>query len=107
MAVTQAWTVAAASPDLSWTLDPGPPLLAAGLLALYIPRWRTMRREHGATAAPVGRLMLALTAVLLVVVALVSPLDVLAEQSIAAHMVQHVILLDLVPICLMLSLTRW
>ena len=106
MAVTQAWTVAAASPDLSWTLDPGPILLAVGLLALYVQRWRTVRREHGPSAAPVIRLALALTAALLILVALVSPLDVLAEQSLACHMVQHVILLDIIPICVMGSLTK-
>jgi cytochrome c oxidase assembly factor CtaG len=106
VAVTQAWTVAAASPDLSWTLDPGPLLLAAGLVALYVPRWRTVRRDHGPKEAPIERLLLALTAALLMLIALVSPLDALAEQSLACHMVQHVILLDLVPICVMLSLTK-
>ena len=106
MAVTQAWTVAAASPDLSWTLDPGPLLLAAGLLALYVPRWRTVRRDHGPKEAPIERLLLVLTAALLILIALVSPLDALAEQSLAWHMVQHVILLDLIPICVMLSLTK-
>ncbi len=104
--VTHALLVAAASPDISWTPDPGPLLLAAGLLALYVPRWRSVRREHGAQAAPVFRLVLALVAALLLLAALVSPIDALAEQSIAFHMVQHVILLDLVPVCLMLSLTK-
>ena len=106
MAVTQAWTVAAASPDLSWTLDPGPILLAGGVVALYVPRWRRVRRELGPAEAPVWRLLLALTAALLLLAALVSPLDVLAEQSFSFHMTQHVILLDLVPICLMLSVTK-
>ena len=106
MVVTHALLVATASPDLSWTPDAGPLLLTAGLVGLYVPRWRTVRREHGAQAAGVFRLLLALTAALLLLTALVSPLDALAEQSIASHMVQHVILLDLVPVCLMLSLTK-
>ena len=106
MVVTHALLVATASPDLSWTPDAGPLLLTAGLVGLYVPRWRTVRREHGAQAAPVFRLLLALTSALLLLTALVSPLDALAEQSIASHMVQHVILLDLVPVCLMLSLTK-
>ena len=39
-------------------------------------------------------------------IALISPIDRLAEQSFTMHMVQHVLLLDLVPIGLILGLTK-
>jgi len=39
-------------------------------------------------------------------VALISPIDRLAEQVFAMHMVQHVLLLDIAPILLILGLTR-
>lgn len=106
MAVTQVWMVASASPDLSWTFDPGPILIVALFLALYVPRWMRVRRDDGPRAAPVVRLLLALSAALVLVGALISPVDALAEQSFSWHMVQHVLLLDVAPICLVLSLTK-
>ena len=39
-------------------------------------------------------------------VALVSPIDRLGEQLASVHMVQHLLLADLVPICLTLALTK-
>ena len=42
----------------------------------------------------------------LVLVALVSPVDRLAEQLFFMHMVQHLLLLDLAPILVLLGLTR-
>lgn len=92
--------------DLSWTIDPGPILLIGVLAGLYVPRWLGVRRESGARAAPAWRLASWLTGLLLLAAALISPVDALAEQAFVFHMVQHVLLLDLVPICLMLGLTK-
>ena len=69
-------------------------------------RWRVSRREGGPRAAPVGRLVLWLTGIALLFVALVSPVDRLGEQFASFHMVQHLLLADLVPICLTLALTK-
>jgi cytochrome c oxidase assembly factor CtaG len=106
----QSWSwpepLPAAAVDTSWTLAPGPLLMIALLGGLYVPRWSRVRRDDGARAAPVWRLLVYLTGLLLLAVALVSPVDVLAEQAFAMHMVQHVLLIDLVPICLMLGLTK-
>jgi cytochrome c oxidase assembly factor CtaG len=41
-----------------------------------------------------------------VLVALVSPVDALAEQSFTMHMLQHVLLLDVAPILLLCALTK-
>ncbi len=92
--------------DASWTLAPGPLLMAAILGALYVPRWWRVRQVNGAKAAPVWRLAGFLSGLLLLLAALVSPIDALAEQAFAMHMVQHVLLIDLVPICLLLGLTK-
>jgi cytochrome c oxidase assembly factor CtaG len=46
------------------------------------------------------------TGVLLLAAALVSPLDRLGEQFATAHMVQHLLLADLVPIAFTLALTK-
>jgi putative membrane protein len=78
-----------------------------GLAAVaYVPRWRRVRAKHGARGAPVGRLLAFATGLLALIAALISPIDRLAEQSFAMHMVQHILLLDVVPILLIASLTK-
>jgi putative membrane protein len=104
--VTDPWTPLGAAADLSWTFDPGPLLLVAALAYLYVPRWVKVRRANGAKAAPVWRLAIYVVGLLNLVLALVSPVDGLAEQAFSMHMTQHVILLDIVPICLILGLTK-
>jgi cytochrome c oxidase assembly factor CtaG len=104
---THSWTpTLGAAVDTSWTFAPGPILLVLVLGGLYVPRWVRVREANGTKAAPVWRLLVFLTGLVLLLVALVSPLDVLAEQALAMHMTQHVLLLDLVPICFMLGLTK-
>jgi putative membrane protein len=92
--------------DTSWTLEPGAILLIAVLAGLYLPRWRRVRATEGARGAPVGRLLSYLTGLLCLIVALLSPVDRLAEQAFTMHMVQHVLLLDLAPIALICGLTK-
>ncbi len=92
--------------DLSWTFDPGPILLIGVLAWLYVPRWRRVRRDNGPAAAPGWRLAVYVLGLVLLAVALISPIDALAEQAFVFHMSQHVLLLDLVPICLILGLTK-
>jgi putative membrane protein len=101
----------AAAADASWSLAPGPILLCLALAVLYVVRWRRVRREPsvhggGAHGAPVERLLAWLGGVLILVIALISPVDSLADQVFAIHMVQHVLLLDVAPILLILGLTR-
>lgn len=98
--------LAAASPDAAWTLEPGAIALVLILGVLYLRRWRAVRARDGARAAGGWRLAAFLAGLLAILVALVSPVDRLAEQVLAMHMVQHVILLDLVPILLILGLTK-
>ena len=98
--------LASSSPDLAWTIDPGPILMVLVLAWLYLPRWWKVRREMGAEKAPVVRLLSFLLGLALLVVALLSPIDRLAEQSFTFHMAQHILLLDLVPICLIASLNK-
>jgi len=101
-----SWTVLGATADVSWTLDPGPVLLVLILAGLYLPRWWRVRRDDGAAAAPVWRLCSYLAGLACLIIALISPIDRLAEQSFTFHMSQHVLLLDLVPIGLIGGLTK-
>ena len=92
--------------DTSWNFAPIILIALAAYVWIYVARWRTSRREGGARAAGYGRLALWLLGITLLAVALISPIDRLGEQFATFHMVQHLILADLVPICLTLALTK-
>lgn len=53
-----------------------------------------------------GRLALFASSMLFLVVALMSPVDAIADEVLFVHMIQHVLLLDAVPILFILSLTK-
>lgn len=106
MPVTTLILPLAAAADSSWTIDPGPILMILILGGLYLPRWWRVRRADGAVAAPVWRLLSFLVGLAALATALLSPIDVLAEQSFSFHMAQHMLLLDLVPIFCILGLNK-
>jgi putative membrane protein len=97
----------ATSVDAGWTFAPIVLLALAGYVAVYVARWRTVRREGGARAASGWRLASWCGGVLVLFVALISPVDRLGEQLASMHMVQHLLIADLAPILLTLGLTRW
>jgi cytochrome c oxidase assembly factor CtaG len=94
-------------PDLHWTLDPGPLSAMAVGTFVYVRRFRAARREAGGRGAgPVQALAFA-GAMLALLAALVSPIDGLGEEYLfSAHMTQHVLLGDIAPLLLLLSLSR-
>jgi cytochrome c oxidase assembly factor CtaG len=97
------------SPNLSWTLSPPAIIGVAAIGGSYVARWRRVRRSPGPRRpadAPVWRLCCFAGSLLSVLIALVSPLDGLAEQLFAMHMAQHVLLLDVAPILGILGFTR-
>jgi putative membrane protein len=97
------------SADLSWTFSPGVLVGAAIVAAIYVRRWRQVRRARSPrreSQAPVWRLCCFMAGVLVALLALVSPVDALADQLFFAHMVQHVLLLDLAPILAIVGLTK-
>jgi putative membrane protein len=98
--------VLAAAANTSFSLAPGPILICLALLGTYGVRWWHVRREDGARGAPVERLLAWVGGVLCLAAALISPIDNLADQVFAMHMVQHVLLLDIAPILLIVGLTK-
>jgi putative membrane protein len=99
----------AAAADLSWSFEPSVVVGVAIAGGAYAHRWWRVRRggsPRPAADAPVWRLCCFLGALLLTLGALVSPLDALAEQLFLMHMIQHVLLLDLVPILAILGFTK-
>ncbi len=96
-------------PDLSWTLSPLVLLAAALAEGVYVRRWLQVRRSSSTrreTEAPVWRLCCFSASVLVVLAALVSPVDALADQLFFMHMTQHILLLDIAPILAILGLTK-
>ena len=71
----------------------------ATLTVVYVRRWREV------DGSP-WRLSSFLAGMALVLVALVSPVDRLAEELFFMHMIQHLLLLDLAPILVLLGLTK-
>ena len=106
MPVTTSILPLAAAADTSWTIEPGAILMILILGGLYLPRWWRVRRADGAKAAPIWRLTSMLVGLAALALALLSPIDALAEQSFSFHMAQHMLLLDLVPIFCILSLNK-
>jgi putative membrane protein len=97
------------SPNLSWSLNPGVLISAALVAYVYVKRWRQVRIAPSPRAsrdAPVWRLCCFLGAVAAALIALISPLDALADQLFFMHMIQHILLLDIVPILAILGLTK-
>jgi len=88
----------------SWTLDPlqlAPIALIAGAYAM---RARTLARRG--QPVPGWRIALFMLGIALLLVALASPLAVIAEEELFSfHMTQHLLLGDLAPLCLLAGLT--
>jgi putative membrane protein len=97
------------SPRLDWTLNPLVLLGAALAAAVYVRRWAVVRggrSPRSRSEAPIWRLCCFIASILVTLIALVSPLDALADQLFFMHMSQHIILLDIAPILAILGLTK-
>src|SRR5215204_3443002 len=88
----------------SWTLDPFQ-LLPVLLLALaYGLRARTLRRRG--TPVPLWRVLVFATGIALLLLAFASPIAAIGEEELFSfHMLQHVLIGDLAPLCLLAGST--
>ena len=94
------------SPAASWTFEPAVLVGVAAAGWLYLRRWRAVAAEVGPRRAGRRRAASFLGGLAGILVALISPLDRLSDQLFFLHMVQHVLLLDVVPILLIGGLTK-
>ena len=79
----------------AWALDPLVLGLSIAALVFFVLGWRRLRARR-AELAPWSRIWLFAAGLATVVVAVVSPLDAIAEEYLqSAHMLQHVLLADL------------
>jgi putative membrane protein len=97
------------SPSLYWSFSPGVLIGAVLVGGVYLRRWWAVRSGSSprrAHEAPVWRLACFMASIALALAALISPIDALADQLFFAHMIQHMLLLDAVPILAILGLTK-
>ncbi len=100
------WKNGAVSPPLIWTFSPSVIVGVGAACVAYIWAWRRARSPGMPHPPGYGRLALFAGSMLCILVALVSPIDALATDLMFVHMIQHVLLLDVMPILLILSLTK-
>ena len=88
-----------------WSLDPVVLAGAAVAIGLYAQAFLRLRRRGRAADASVAKTLLFAVGVALGVLAVVSPLDFMAEhQLLSAHMAQHLLIGDLAPLLIVLGL---
>ena len=87
----------------SWALEPWQIVPAALLAFLYWKRTRTLHRRG--TPVPAWRRLVFWLGFALVLLALVSPIDAFASEFLFMHMLQHVLIGDLAPLCFVVGLT--
>jgi cytochrome c oxidase assembly factor CtaG len=94
-------------PRIQWLADPAVLAPLALMAGIYAWRFRAVRREgSGRGASPLHAIAFA-GAMLALLGALVTPVEGLGEDYLfSAHMVQHVLLGDIAPLLLLLSLSR-
>jgi cytochrome c oxidase assembly factor CtaG len=96
---------ASAHPRLHWDLLALAPI--GVLVAIYVRRFRSARTEQSGRGAGAGHACAFAAGVAVLIAALATPLDGLGEDYLfSAHMLQHVLLGDIAPILLLLSLSR-
>jgi cytochrome c oxidase assembly factor CtaG len=94
------------SPSLlsPWSFEPLQIVPTVVVAVLYVRRCRTLKREG--RAAPGWRQFAFWAGIVLVILALNSPIDALGEEHFFfIHMLQHVILGDLAPLCFVAGMT--
>jgi cytochrome c oxidase assembly factor CtaG len=94
------------SPTITWSPEPSVLVGVAALGTLYVIGWRRARATGSPHRPGYGRLTLFAGGLLAILAALVSPIDALGDQLLVMHMLQHVLLLDIVPILLILGLNK-
>jgi putative membrane protein len=94
-------------PQITWHLTPQVLLPMLLLIGIYVFRFRESRREAGPRAAPWWRGVAFAASMVVLFIAVASPVDTLGENYLfSAHMVQHILLGDLAPLLLLVSLSR-
>jgi putative membrane protein len=87
----------------SWVFEPWQLVPTAAIALLYARRERTLRRRGA--PVPLWRRLCFWTGIALLLLALASPIDAFASEFFFMHMIQHVLIGDLAPLCFVAGLT--
>ncbi len=99
--------MASVHPHYVWSFDPAPLIPVVAYVYFYSRRFIAARREAGGRGAGPFQAACAIGAVLVLLIALVSPIDRLGEDYLfSMHMVQHILIGDIAPLLVLLSLSR-
>src|SRR5436305_6800251 len=94
-------------PHYRWTFDPAQLVLLAIYVVVYVRRFMHAREEAGGRGAGLPQFAAFVGAVVVLLIALVSPVDALGEDYLfSMHMVQHILIGDIAPLLVLLSLSR-
>jgi cytochrome c oxidase assembly factor CtaG len=94
-------------PQIHWLADPAVLAPLALLVVIYVRRFRQAKAEAGGRGATWLHALAFAGAMLALLGALVTPVDGIGEDYLfSAHMLQHVLLGDIAPLLLLLSLSR-
>jgi putative membrane protein len=95
------------TPHIVWLNDPAVLAPLALLVFIYVRRFRAARAEAGGRGAGPLQALAFAGGMLALLIALASPIDSLGEDYLfSMHMLQHVLLGDVAPLLLLLSLSR-
>lgn len=95
------------APVLHWSLNLSALLPVLAYATIYARRFRLARREGSARGARPRHAIAFAAAMVVMLVAVASPLDGLGEEYLfTAHMTQHILLGDIAPLLVLLSLSR-
>jgi putative membrane protein len=98
--------MSAVEPRIAWSVEPSVLLVMLAPALVYARGW-AMARASGERHRPgVARAALFAAGLIALLIALVSPVDVLGEQLMVMHMLQHILLLDIAPILMILGLSK-
>jgi len=95
------------TPHIVWLNDPAVLAPLALLVFIYVRRFRAARAEAGGRGTGPLQALAFAGGMLALLIALASPIDSLGEDYLfSMHMLQHVLLGDVAPLLLLLSLSR-
>lgn len=99
MAPCLAWSHDGYEHDVShWIADPWMLVLLLASAGAYLLGWRSLRREGNASKVlGCSRIWMFSGGMFVLGIALVSPIDILAERSMSVHMTQHMLLMLVAP----------
>jgi putative membrane protein len=92
-----------------WAFEPGVVLALGALTGWYVVGIRRLRPKTiwDEQVVSVGELVCFSIGILLLVMALISPIDTLSNQMFSAHMLQHMVLIYLAPPLLLAGIPAW